>query len=242
MGVVGALQLEGVSTFSTKVVPMLALGQASVRGKSRAGTPSAHRAAMALREFTAADGRQWRVWDVTPESMHPATRTEDYLAPYLEGWLVFEAKDESAKCRLHPIPPGWSDTDDATLEEMMHRAETIRGERSSGPHGRTAVEEASAEGRGARDFASTAQARSFRFPNGRFWSVAEWSTSASGGDGGTRTVLRFSAGSRSLDLTNWPKDWRTFTDSQLASLLVDGFPRAPKTNPTTYRRRAGDGH
>ena len=197
---------------------------------------------MALREFTASDGRQWRVWDVTPETMHPATRTEDYLAPYLEGWLVFEAKDESAKCRLHPIPTGWTEADDAALEEMLHRAETIRGDRSSPPHGRTAIEDAEAERRGVRGFGGTAQSRSFRFPNGRFWSVAEWSTSVSGGEGGARTVLRFSAGARSLDLTNWPKDWRGYSDSQLASLLVEGFPRAPKTNPTTFRRRASDGH
>ncbi|HWE43059.1 MAG TPA: hypothetical protein VG432_11165 [Gemmatimonadaceae bacterium] len=195
---------------------------------------------MALREFTASDGREWRVWDVTPETMHPATRTEDYLAPYMDGWLVFEAKDESAKCRLHPIPPGWIDADDAELERMLHRAETIRGERTSGPHGRTAIEEAEPGRRGVRGFDGSAQSRSFRFPDGRFWSVAEWSTSISAPEGGTRTVLRFSAGARSLDLTDWPQDWRSFSDSQLASLLVEGFPRAPKPNPTPYRRRAGD--
>ena len=196
---------------------------------------------MPLREFTASDGRQWRVWDVTPETMHPATRSEDYLAPYLDGWLVFEAKDESAKCRLHPIPSGWTTADDETLEEMLHRAESIRGERSSGPQARIEAEHAAAP-TGPRRFDSNASARSFRFPNGRFWSVAEWSTSASGADGGTRTVLRFSAGARSLDLTNWPKDWRAYSDGQLASLLVEGFPRSSKSNPTTYRRRAGDGH
>jgi hypothetical protein len=195
---------------------------------------------MALREFTASDGRQWRVWDVTPETMHPATRSEDYLAPYLEGWLVFEAKDEAAKCRLHPIPPGWTEADDEALEEMLHHAESIRGERSSGPHGRSAIEEA--VGRGVPGSVGAVPARTFRFPNGRFWSVAEWSTSVSGGEGGARTVLRFSAGARSLDLTNWPKDWRGYSDTELASLLVNGFPRTSKSNPTTFRRRAGDGH
>ena len=194
---------------------------------------------MALREFTASDGRQWRVWDVTPESMHPATRTEDYLAPYLEGWLVFEAVDETAKCRLHPIPGFWAEATDAELEGMLHRAEPIRGDRTSGPQAR--IEADAAAGAPSQKGDGAAHGRSFRFPNGRFWSVAEWSTIASGPSGGTRTVLRFSAGARSLDLTAWPREWRTMSDTQLAALLVEGFPRAPKTNPTTYRRRAGDG-
>jgi len=197
---------------------------------------------MALREFTASDGRGWRVWDVTPESMHPATRTEDFLAPYMEGWLVFEATDELAKCRLHPIPGLWAEATDAELEEMLHRAEPIRGERISGPQARIeAAAAAKAEGPSSSRIETPPHGRSFRFPNGRFWSVNEWSTSVSGPAGGTRTVLRFSAGARSLDLTDWPREWRTLADSQLADLLVRGFPRAPKANPTTYRRRAGDG-
>lgn len=193
---------------------------------------------MALREFTASDGRGWRVWDVTPESMHPATRTEDFLAPFLEGWLVFEATDELAKCRLHPIPAAWNESTEAELDEMLHRAESIRGERSSGPQAR--IEADAAIKSEPRKGDAAAHGRSFRFPNGRFWSVAEWATIASGPSGGSRTVLRFSAGARSLDLTDWPREWRTLSDSQLAELLVTSFPRAPKTNPTTYRRRAGD--
>lgn len=218
----------------------LRAGERASKTGTRAGTPSALETDMALREFTASDGRRWRVWDVTPETMHPATRTEDYLAPYLEGWLVFEATDETAKCRLHPIPHGWTDADDRALEEMLHRAESIRGERSSGPHGRVETEDAAAP-EDLRRFDASAPGRSFRFPNGRFWNVAEWLTTASGTAGGTRTVLRFSAGARSLDLTDWPKEWRAMSDAQLAALLVSGFPRTPKTNPTTYRRRAGDG-
>lgn len=195
---------------------------------------------MALREFTASDGRQWRVWDVTPETMHPTTRTEDFLAPYLEGWLVFESFDGSAKCRLHPIPRGWSEAPDEELEEMLHRSESIRGERISGPHGRAAIEEAAAQNMGVRGDGSPG-ARTFRYPGGRHWSVAEWSSAHSGEPGATRKVLRFTAGARSLDLAEWPSGWQSYTDDQLAQLLVNGFPRAPKANPTKYRRRAGDG-
>ncbi|HEY1226622.1 MAG TPA: hypothetical protein VGF26_04820, partial [Ramlibacter sp.] len=155
---------------------------------------------MALREFSATDGQLWRVWDVTPEKMHPTTRTEDYLAPYLEGWLVFESVDGTAKCRLHPIPPHWSEADDETLEAMLHQAESIRGERTSGPHGRTVIEEAEAERLGIRQEIADAGARTFRFPTGRYWSVAEWVTAVPDAPGTTRTVLRFSSGARTLDL------------------------------------------
>ena len=48
---------------------------------------------MAVREFTDSSGREWRVWNVVPESIHPQTKTEDYLAAmYHTGWLVFETK------------------------------------------------------------------------------------------------------------------------------------------------------
>ena len=122
---------------------------------------------------------------------------------------------------------------------MLHRAEPIRGERTSGPQRRIEANAAPA-GSPSRSPEPPAAGRTFRFPNGRFWSVAEWASVASGPTGGARTVLRFSAGARSLDLADWPREWRTLSDSQLAELLVTSFPRAPKTNPTTYRRRAGD--
>jgi hypothetical protein len=188
---------------------------------------------MALREFTATNGTRWRVWDVKPESMHPATRSEDYLAPYLEGWLVFESADGVSKCRLHPIPPGWSTASNEGLEEMLRAAEPIRGERASPAHGRRAIEEAEAERIGLRPAAS--QARTFRYPEGRYWTIAEWRGGPSG-----RTVLRFSSGGRSMELHEWPSDWRSFNDDQLVALLSRSFPREPKPNPTSYHRRSTD--
>ena len=195
---------------------------------------------MALREFSTDDGQQWRVWDVTPEKMHPTTRTEDYLSPYLEGWLVFESADGRAKRRLHPIPRGWSEGDDETLAAMLQAAEPIRGERTSGPQGRAAIEEAEAERLGIRQGGTGTGARTFRFPDGRYWSVAEWSAAVPGAPGITRTMLRFSAGARTLDLADWPREWRSFGDAQLADLLVRSFPREGGPNPTPHRRRAGD--
>ena len=214
---------------------------------------------MALREFTDKNGRAWRAWDVTSSTIHPATRSEDFMRDFLDGWLTFESLDGEAKCRLAPIPRGWDTASDEQLEEWLHAAATVRGERTSGPHGRTAAEaiaaaEAAAhdEARRAADGSSAdrqladrqaAFARTFRYPGGRYWSVAEWA----GGDHGSapaegRSVLRFTSGRRSLDLASWPRDWQQYSDEELVSLLFRSFPRETSAeNPTSFRRRGSDG-
>jgi hypothetical protein len=186
---------------------------------------------MALREFTAADGTSWRVWDVTSDKLHPATRAEDYLANYLDGWLVFESFDGAQKSRLFPIPAGWSTATDGELEALLRRAEAVHRDRMSPAYGRRVIEEA------RKPIAPTGhtQARTFRFPDGRHWSVTEWTDTA-----GSRPILRFSSGARSLDLTEWPSNWVTFTDGELVTLLAESFPRPPASNVSEHRRRRGD--
>lgn len=193
---------------------------------------------MALREFTDSTGREWRVWDVTQENIHPRTRSEDWLRDFLDGWLTFESTDGQAKCRLHPIPANWEEASGEQLEEWLHHAESVRGERTSGPQGRTAIEEAVKESETGPGGAP----RMFRFPGGRLWSVGVWTTQVAT-RAGTKasSVLRFSSGTRSLDLADWPDHWHSFSDTELAELLSTSFPRPPdQKNPTTYRRRASD--
>lgn len=209
---------------------------------------------MALREFTDRNGREWRAWDVTASTIHPATRSEDFMRDFLDGWLTFEAIDGQAKCRLSPIPRGWDSATDEQLEEWLHAAVTVRGERTSGPHGRTAAEAIAAAEAAAHEEARRATrpddadrqlafARTFRYPGGRYWSVAEWAGSdhGDGGAGEGRSVLRFTSGRRSLDLASWPRDWQKYSDDELVTLLFKSFPRDRATeNPTTFRRRASD--
>ncbi|NUQ20502.1 MAG: hypothetical protein HOQ09_06025 [Gemmatimonadaceae bacterium] len=214
---------------------------------------------MALREFNDQEGRAWRAWDVTAEKLHPATRAEDYMRDYLDGWLAFESADGSSKCRLTPIPRNWATATDDRLREWLRAASPVRGDRISGPHGRTAAEiiaeaEAAAASVGGvasqgRDIEVPAQraapgdrgaARTFRCPGGRYWSVAEGGGPETPG-GGARRVLRFTAGNRNLDLHDWPADWMNLPDAELAHLLGTRFPRrAGQPNPTPFRRRAGD--
>jgi hypothetical protein len=205
---------------------------------------------MALREFADDDGRAWRVWDITPEKMHPSTRAEDYLQGVLEGWLVFEAADGHRKARLYPIPGMWAEADDVELRAMLHRADPVRDapERKSGPV-LTAASEGSAaspaswagDRQVAQSGAPSVEVRTFRYPAGRLWTVAE-RTTARKSSGESRVVLRFSSGSRSLDLGSFPVDWVRYSDEQLIDLLCTAFPRATEhdQHDTDHHRRRGD--
>jgi hypothetical protein len=195
---------------------------------------------MALREFADNAGREWRVWDVRTENIHPATRAEDFMRDYIDGWLAFEAVDGQAKCRLSPIPVKWQLAEREQLLLWLQRAEPVRVDRTSAPQISVSPNEAATEARGTER--PRGNARTFRFPTGRFWSVAEWTTSSDvGGEWQEQTVLRFTSGRRSLDLRAWPDDWLTMSDSQLVALLTRGFPRPmQERNPTAFRRRGSD--
>lgn len=204
---------------------------------------------MALREFRNIDGRSWRVWDITPEKLHPSTRAEDYLQGYLEGWLVFEAADENAKARLYPIPLGWMEMGDQQLQELLGRADPVReGERHSGPIGVVSDTAALApsEAEPSRVTTPGQEVRTFKYPGGRFWTVGERPAQSSGPTGRPmeRVVLRFASGSRALDLMAWPRDWTRYSDRELADLLWSGFPRQPSAaaaRASEFRRRRGEG-
>jgi hypothetical protein len=205
---------------------------------------------MALREFTDNDGRAWRAWDITPEKMHPSTRAEDYLQGVLDGWLVFEAVDGHAKARLYPIPGMWAEADEAELRSMLHRADPVREppDRKSGPTRSTPAKEG--EGSpvtwaGDREMppsgTPSVAVRTFRYPAGRVWSVAEW-TAPETASGGSRVVLRFSSGSRTLDLESFPGDWIGYSDERLINLLCTAFPRPANYDERddAQHRRRGD--
>jgi hypothetical protein len=207
---------------------------------------------MALREFKDDGGREWRAWDITADKLHPSTRAENHLQGVLEGWLVFEAVDGSAKARLYPIPKSWQSASQDELRRLLTRAEPTR---ESGEYERFASGERAAQrvaARGAADDAPSApraertspEGRSFRYPGGRYWSVAEYVIrQPSDGEGpASRPVLRFTAGARSLDVTSWPPEWRNYSDYQLADLLWRSFPRegADSSDLTGFRRRRGE--
>lgn len=207
---------------------------------------------MALREFTAEDGREWHVWDITPEKMHPTTRAEDYLQGVLEGWLVFEAADGESKARLYPIPATWITATEDELREMLRGAEPVReqAERKSGmkrvvSSGLAPDAAHSAPRGGDREVAHSGtpsmDVRTFRYPGGRVWTVAERLAADEEG-GESRVMLRFSSGSRTLDMENFPADWVRYSDDRLIDLLCVAFPRPAdrEQSDSIHHRRRGD--
>jgi hypothetical protein len=171
---------------------------------------------MAVREFLDESGRGWRVWPVTPESLHPATKIEEYVDDiYHTGWLVFETVSGDEKRRLGRYPRQWASASDAELRVLLAGADRVQG-RGAGPQ----------------------PARTFRYPGGRYWTV-DLIVHREDGD---RRALRFTAGARIIELGAWPAGWADFTDEQLVDLLRWAAPRSDIGAPAagTPRRRWDD--
>jgi hypothetical protein len=199
---------------------------------------------MALRELTDRSGVVWKVWDITPDQLHPSSRAGDYLQGYLDGWLVFESVDGTEKRRLYPVPADWQEASDVELERLCERAEPVRGGGASARRREVTPPDPRAEPRGSPRVTERPGTRTFLYPGGRVWAVAEQYIQLRDRMGApldARTVLRFTSGMRSLDLHAWPSDWMSYSDEELAELLSRAFPR-DRDAPTSgsYRRRRSD--
>ena len=186
---------------------------------------------MAVREFTDSKNVVWRVWDVTTAQMHPATKSEDFMRDLAEGWLAFESEHEKRRLPA-PYPAGWSTMSILELEALCRQAPavTMRQPRTvSGEHRIAAVNEL--------DRAAVSEAvRTFTSPRGRVWTVRLHECLDN--DGGTMTVLRFTADDIVIDLTEWPPDWKDYTATQYAMLILDASPPRQLGASGPQRRRA----
>jgi hypothetical protein len=218
---------------------------------------------MALREFSDEHGRRWRAWDILPDQLHPSTRVEDYMQGFVDGWLAFESIDGAERARLTPVPIRWHEGSEEQMRALLARAERggprrPRASRSGGADAGDAASRPTGE-RGESEWSGSWPAlsaerglsappgtmRTFRYPGGRFWSVyehvAELPSPGAAGATRPRVVLRFTSGSRALDLLAWPADWFEHSDEELAELLWRAFPRsAAASAPDAPRRRRGD--
>jgi hypothetical protein len=204
---------------------------------------------MAVRDFVDDQGRHWKAWEVTPESVHPQTRAEDYLADcYRAGWIVFETEDGENKRRLCPPPYAWHEREDVDLLALLERAEVLKpkGGRRSPVTGVPAdlppstppdvAAEIPRDESGDVDMNKLNVVRSFHYPGGRVWAVGVVRFPESGGE----PVLRFVSGARFVDLDRWPGGWIDFTDEQLYDLLRYGAPRKERWRDGMPTRRFND--
>jgi hypothetical protein len=189
---------------------------------------------MAVREFTDSTGVEWRVWDVTPQHMHPATRTEDFMGNFQDGWLVFES--ESGKRRMEaPYPVGWPSLSLTALEELCRRATPVI--RRDAPQSNTGKQRESRVAALERDVVRDAGAQvTFRSPGGREWTVRVHECLDRAGT--EQMVLRFTTEDIVVELSRWPDNWQAATVEQFGLMLLDANPprRRPRGEGPQRRR------
>jgi hypothetical protein len=161
---------------------------------------------------------------------------------------------------LSDIPAGWSELSDAGLRVLLRRAEIIpprklralreaRGEEAARQQDRAiqraqemadlpAAARSTVPEEDRPDITDLGVVRTIRYPGGRYWVVCVIRHP----EGGGPPVLRFTAGSRDIDMVDWPKDWADHPDEGLVELLRRAAPRAagPPPKPGTPRRRWDD--
>ena len=201
---------------------------------------------MAVREFTDSSGKSWRAWNIDPQSIHPLTRAEDYLADCFQtGWLVFETTSGAEKRRLCPYPARWPEYSDDDLRMLLDRAERVpllklHSERTTTVPITTdgALSPGDPGWRYRFDVTDLQVVRTFRYPGGGFWTVRMITHP----DDGSAPKLRFTAGERTIDLRTWPKAWPDYPDERLVELLRRAAPRliTKASEAGTPRRRWND--
>jgi hypothetical protein len=186
---------------------------------------------MAVREFTDNWGTEWRVWDVTPEVMHPITRSEDYMQKLQDGWLAFESSAEKRRLPA-PYPSDWTGYDLKSLEALCQRATPVY-RRPQTPGG---AERALVAGEIERDaITKSGEVRTFSSPRGREWTVRIHECLDRAGR--PMRVLRFTSGDVVAELKDWPAEWREATMRDFAVMLLDAEPRRRSRVPGQQRRQ-----
>ena len=193
---------------------------------------------MAVKEFRDEKGQTWRVWEIRPEAIHPVTRAEDYLSDcFTVGWLVFETVTGDDKRRLCPYPKAWPRANESQLRVLLGDAERVPREKLFAARqaigGTTAAAPAERAENEKPDITDLKVIRSFRYPGGRLWTVCVIDHPDDGGP----PALRFSAGSRYLDMRPWPKDWVDAPNERLVEMIRAISPRPASWPPSGVRPR-----
>ena len=188
---------------------------------------------MPTKEFTDSKGVVWRVWDVTPTHIHPITKSEEFMEPWVGGWLAFESASEKRRL-VAPYPQNWHTYELAKLEMMCKAAQKVGAKKIVTPKGLRLVKVEAA----AHDDEWSQAERSFESPRGRLWTVRLHECLHK--DGGTEQVLRFTSGDVVVDLREWPKNWKDLVREDYAMMLLDAEPPRRKGKGELPQRRRED--
>lgn len=92
----------------------------------------------AVREFTDDTGRAWRAWPVVPNTARAREVGCASLGEFQDGWICFEALDNSGRRRLPRRQEGWPNLPREELQRLLASAITVPGRkppRAAGPPG-----------------------------------------------------------------------------------------------------------
>jgi hypothetical protein len=96
--------------------------------------PGSTRPDSTVREFEDETGRSWRAWPVIPDAARSHQVSQRSLGEFQEGWICFEALDNSGRRRLPGQARLWSDLAPEELPRLLERAIAVppRKSRSAG--------------------------------------------------------------------------------------------------------------
>ena len=89
----------------------------------------------AVREFEDESGRSWRAWPVTPNLARAREASRRSLGDFQEGWICFEAMDNSGRRRLPRMGRRWSDLPTEELPRLLAQAINVPSRKSSSGEG-----------------------------------------------------------------------------------------------------------
>ena len=96
--------------------------KASTTERAPLNRSSATESSTSVREFADKNGRSWRAWPVTPDVAHGRTASRRSLGDFQDGWICFEALDNSGRRRLPKGGRRWSDLPAEDLPRLLEEA------------------------------------------------------------------------------------------------------------------------
>ena len=111
---------ESATRSTRERADMAAPSDVSLGGAARGEKPAP--SSTAVREFEDETGRAWRAWPVTPAITQTQGASRRSLGDFQEGWICFEALDNSGRRRLPRRGRRWSDLSAEDLPRLLQEA------------------------------------------------------------------------------------------------------------------------